>query len=113
MSAIEIIVTAFTALVGALGGGSLLFFRQNKTAKKIENESNQAAEWKKLYDESKSDNAEKEKKIDGLYDEIKELRSEITSNAKRIAELEVENTRMSIYKCELPGCKLRKPPTGY
>ena len=113
MDWISIVASSVSAVVGALGGGSLFLVRQNKTAKKIENEAAQSAEWRKLYDEVKQELHERDEKIDRIYDEKKELRNEMHSLSTRITELEVELTKSQIYRCEVAGCPKRQPPTGY
>lgn len=113
MEWINVIVSGAAAIIGALGGGSLFLVRQNKTAKKIENEAAQSAEWRKLYEEMKLEAKERDGKIDRLYDEMKGHRDEKNAMAKRITELESENTKGRIYRCEVAGCPRRQPPTGY
>lgn len=113
MDWLNIVISGVAAIVGAIGSGSIFFVRQNKTAKKIENEAAQSAEWRKLYEEMKTELSERDSKIDRLYDEIKEHRNEKNAMSKRITDLEVENTKSRIYRCEVAGCAKRQPPTGY
>lgn len=113
MDWLDIVLSGVAAIVGAIGSGSIFFVRQNKTAKKIENEAAQSAEWRKLYEEMKTELLERDSKIDRLYDEIKEHRNEKNTMSKRITDLEVENTKSRIYRCEVAGCAKRQPPTGY
>ena len=40
-------------------------------------------------------------------------RDEKAQKSIRIAELEVENAKLKLLKCEVPSCLNRKPPTGY
>lgn len=107
---ITAIVSAISTLVVALGGGSLLYHKQNKIAKKIENESSQSAEWRKLYDEMKGELQSKDNKIDELYDERKKYDADIADLRKRITDLEIMLKGERIYRCELMDCKNRKPP---
>ncbi len=113
MDWISVIMSSIAAVIGAMGGGGIFLIRQNKTAKKIENEAAQSAEWRKLYDEVKAELHERDEKIDRIYDEKKVLRNEMHNLSKRITELEVEQTKNCIYRCEVPGCKKRQPPTGF
>ena len=107
---ITAIVSAISTLVVALGGGSLLYHKQNKIAKKIENESSQSAEWRKLYDEMKGELQNKDSKIDELYKERKKYDADIADLRKRITDLEIMLKGERIYRCELMDCKNRKPP---
>lgn len=107
---ITAIVSAISTLVVALGGGSLLYHKQNKIAKKIENESSQSAEWRKLYDEMKGELQNKDSKIDEFYKERKKYDVDIADLRKRITDLEIMLKGERIYRCELMDCKNRKPP---
>ncbi len=113
-------------IVGALAGSlsTFAFFPQVRKSKILENEATQSEEWKKLYDEERSmreadlkawseERSHLLEKIDSLYDQIKQHRDEKAEMAKRIAELEVTNTRLTMLKCEVVNCPNRKPPTGY
>lgn len=113
MDWLSIVTSSIAAVLGALGSGSIFLVRQNKTAKKIENEAAQSEEWRKLYDEVKAELHERDGKIDRIYDEKKELRNELHELARHITELEVELTKSKIYRCEVPGCAQRQPPTGF
>ena len=102
--------SAFSAIVGAIGSGSIFYVRQNKIAKKIENEASQSSEWRKLYDEMKGELQSKDNKIDELYDERKKYDADIADLRKRITDLEIMLKSERIYRCEVTGCKNRKPP---
>ena len=107
------IISAVVSLVGAFGGATLLFYRQNKVSKELDNEAKQSDEWRKLYEMEKDEVNDLNKKIDTLYDEIRKHRDEKNTMAKRITELEIDNTKSQIYRCEVAGCARRQPPTGY
>lgn len=106
---------AVAVISGVLAGGvsPFLFFRQEKDARSLDNEAKTSAEWKKLYEEEREERKERDVKIDHLYEKINTLRDDKTELAKRIAELEVENTRLKLLTCEIPSCPKRKPQTGY
>lgn len=120
---IEMILTSAIGLI--TGAGSiLLFFPQIRRSKILENEAKQSEEWQKLYQEQCDERREerlryeerikqKDETIDKLFEDITRHRDEKAEKSKRIAELEVENTRLQLLKCELPKCINRKPPTGY
>lgn len=109
---IEIIVAIVS---GLLAGGltPFLFFRQNKEAKEIENETHQSDEWHKLYEEMHTELKERDAKVDSLYAEINNQRDRKAELSKRITELEVENTKLKLFMCEVPSCPKRQPKTGY
>lgn len=75
----ETVFTFITGLVGALTGaaGSFLFYRQNRKAKEIENESSLAAEWEKLYREQRSIVEANSAKIDDLVKQVTSLKAEV------------------------------------
>lgn len=107
--------TIIVAVISLIAGGlsSFLFFPQLKREKNIENESKQSDEWKKLYEEEKAMLAECNAKIDTLYETISNQRDAKADLANANAELRVENTRLCLLKCEVPGCAQRTPPTGF
>lgn len=89
---------------------SLLYYRENKKAKQIENEKSIVDEWqgiaserKSRCDELKTSLDHKDHKIDELYKENAELR-------KRSDRLSSANTALSILKCKNIACGKREPP---
>lgn len=89
---------------------SLLYYKENKKAKQIENEKSIVDEWqgiaserKSRCDELKESLDQKDRKIDELYKENAELR-------KRNDKLSSANTALSILKCKVIGCDKRQPP---
>lgn len=120
---IEVIISSTVSLILGIGS-TLLFYPQSKKEKNIQNESKQSDEWRKLYEEQSEELKgerkrhedhiiAKDQKIDSLYCEISRHRDEKAEKSNRIAELEVDNTRLCLLKCEVPNCPNRKPPTGY
>lgn len=125
----ELILGIGGLLTGA--GGMLLFYPQVKRQKDIENrmkaaeiEVKQSEEWKKLYQEERNELlafrkehdeivAQKDAKIDELYTIISHQRDCKAELSKENTELQVEKTRLTILKCEVPNCPKRQPPTGY
>lgn len=120
---IETIITSIVSLVVGIGT-TLLFYPQTRKEKNLQNEAKQAEEWRKLYDEERNARDEDQKdwieerdrldaKIDELYLQINKHRDEKAEVIKRNTTLEVENTRLSMLKCEVVNCSHRQPPTGY
>lgn len=120
---IECLITAIVSVVTGIGG-TLLFFPQIRKSKMLENEAKQSEEWHKLYIEEKEQReadrqrwiAEREElqgKVDHFIDRVSEVRKENVDMLKTNTQLEVENTRLCMLKCEVPVCPNRKPPTGF
>lgn len=108
------IISALTTLLGILlGGGGVLFWKQDKRAKEIENEAKQSDEWRKLYERSEQDSRDKSDKIDRLYDEKKELRERFESLMAECAELKIQNKELEYQKCQRFECLKRCPPRFY
>lgn len=77
-----------TAVLGMLlGGGSVMFYKQNKAAKEISNASMLANEWEKLYREQK---AERERNSD----KISELSARVFELEQKVNRLEIENEQL-------------------
>lgn len=73
-------VSIITAVAGAIAGGGgvgLFFWKQNRAAKVIQNESALSMEWQKLYQEQKQKREQNDKEIEELRQEVAELRSEL------------------------------------
>ena len=105
------VISSFTALVGVLlGGGGVLFWKQDKRAKVLENEAKQSDEWRKLYERSDQDSRDKDAKIDAMYAEKKELRQELDRKSEEITELKLKNKELEYQKCQKFECTRRLPP---
>lgn len=72
-----------------------------------------AEEWKALYEQ-------RDKRVDELNAKIDQLYLEKETDRQRIRELQEKCQQFSLdlqaakfLKCEVKGCKDRKPPTGY
>lgn len=110
MDWINVIVAAICSIVGAFGGGSVLYFRQNKQLKNIEITHSIVTEWEKLLGEYKeqskeqSDKIDKQSdKIDVLYKNIRTLETSTNALTKKIDELEP-------LRCTVFPCAFAKPP---
>lgn len=121
MDWINVIITAIATLLGAVGGGSVLYFRQNKREKDISNELREADEWEKLYREKEAKCDAKDAKIDELRRHINSLQeerikllsergTEVQSLNCEIARLRTEMVECNWYRCEVCGCTKRRPP---
>ena len=121
MDWISTVVTAVCAIVGAFGGGSILYFQQTRKQKEIDNELKEAQEWEKLYREVATQNKEKDNKIEELRRDINNLREGkitlVEENAAKVQELLAEQSSLEIQlavakwnNCEVIGCMKRRPP---
>lgn len=68
MGVLEFISAIVGVLVGGIGG--VLFYRQTKKSKEIDNESKLAAEWEKLYREQKAITDKNSEKIGRLTEKV-------------------------------------------
>ena len=78
-----------------------------------ENITQYASEWKELYEKKEAKVHELDIKIDQLYLEKNEDRERIRDLQAKNAKLELENQALNFKKCEVRGCKDRKPPSNY
>lgn len=120
MEWINVIVAAVCGLVGAFGGNTLLYFRQNRKQKDIDNELKEAEAWERMYHEVNAQLKEKDAKIDELRHDVNNLRESkiclVEENAKEVQRLQAEKAELEIklvecnwYRCERCGCGSRKP----
>lgn len=89
--------------------------KEAAAAKKAEAENitQYAAEWKKCYEEERKVEEELNRKIDQLYKEKEQDRERIRDLQSKNVKLELENQALNFKKCEVRGCKERKPPSDY
>ncbi len=103
------ITTVITAILSALisGGGiaGVVFYRENKRARQLQNESTASAQWRELYEKSEAKVEVQSQKIETLYRANGRLRDQ---NNK----LTTENVKLAIYKCNTISCASRTPPLG-
>lgn len=103
-------------ILAVIGGGTLttlLFYPQTRKQKRIENETKQSEEWKKLYMESQEQCSAKQAKIERMYADFGLKAAADLEAQKEHAKISVENAGLRILKCEVPGCPKRDPATGY
>lgn len=116
------IETVVTAIVSMVCGNIMMFLllpqkrkseELKNTAQDIENEATQSEEWQKLYREEREKNNKLDAKIDELYGELSNVRTENSTLYEQLTEYKIDNTRLKLLKCEKPACPHRQPPTGY
>lgn len=89
------------------GGGlvGIFFYRENKRAKQLQNETSASEQWRELYLDAKEEIKTLNNKIDGMYKTIGCMRDQINS-------LLTQKAVLTMFKCETLNCPTRKPPFG-
>ena len=110
-----IVATILLPLIGAFQFYDSKKRKEAAAAKKAEAENitQYAAEWKELYEKKEAKVHELDTKIDQLYVEKNEDRERIRDLQSKNVKLELENLSLNFKKCEVRGCKERKPPSDY
>ena len=110
-----IVATILLPLIGAFQFYDSKKRKEAAAAKKAEAENitQYAAEWKELYEKKEAKVHELDTKIDQLYVEKNEDRERIRDLQSKNVKLELENQSLNFKKCEVRGCKARKPPSDY
>lgn len=96
-----IITSLVTGLITWIG--TFIFYKQKRDGMDISNEAQRSQEWRKLYEESKRDSDDKDKKID-------ELRRQINDLNRRMNDMDRTIRLNGIYRCEVMNCNKRRPP---
>lgn len=110
-----IVATILLPLIGAFQFYDSKKRKEAAAAKKAEAENitQYAAEWKELYEKKEAKVHELDTKIGQLYVEKNEDRERIRDLQSKNVKLELENQALNFKKCEVRGCKERKPPSDY
>lgn len=110
-----IVATILLPLIGAFQFYDSKKRKEAAAAKKAEAENitQYAAEWKELYEKKEAKVHELDTKINQLYVEKNEDRERIRDLQSKNVKLELENQSLNFKKCEVRGCKERKPPSDY
>lgn len=116
MEIVSIITSAVVSIVGA-SSVQLFFFRQTRkklqnenTAAELENKSKQAEEWRKLYEEERSENIKKDELIKTLYKQVDEERQRRVTSELNLAKERGVNGFLRVIKCKRFECGDREPP---
>lgn len=105
-----IITTAITGLIPSGILGSVVFYRENKRGKQLENEAKVIVEWQGIADMYKSRCEELKATVDAKDDKIEELYRNETAMRERLDKLSSRNAVLEIFKCKEISCGNRKPP---
>ena len=113
MDYLTIIVSAFCSIIGALSGGGIIYYRQNRRMKEVEVDAKQSDEWKRLYEKSDEDSREKDRKLDALYTERQQMYNQLIERDRTIARKDITIERLRFTRCDVNGCRRRRPPREY
>lgn len=106
--------TIITSLVAALipSGlvGTLIFFKENKRSRQLDNESKVIEEWKGITEVYKARCEELKATVDSKDKKIEELYIEGGAMRERLDKLSSRNAVLEIFKCKEISCGNRKPP---
>lgn len=118
---IDTIATLVSILIG---GGGLLYYKQTKRNKELENENIVITQQKELLQELKTERDEQrafyESEIKAVREsnnhkreKIEKMQSVIDEKNLQIDTLNSEVARLTVMKCEVHGCVNRQPPSAY
>lgn len=121
MTTLEIILTFIVSIVTVFTGSqSVLFYRQTKRLKALENKEKEAtidlnvsSGWSELVSELRSEKKELTDEKEKLETEYNELREKHLQTLTEKEQLLCENIKLKLTHCEIVSCPSRKPPTGY
>lgn len=105
-----IIVAAISALIPSGLVGTLVFFKENKRSRQLDNESKVIEEWKGLAEMYKTRCKELKVTVDAKDNKIEELYTNETSMREKLDKLSSKNAVLEIFKCKEISCGNRKPP---
>ena len=106
----NVIVGAICSLLGAFGGGGILFWKYNKQLKQGEVIRNQSDEWKRLYEEADQERKAKDEVIAKKDAKIDELYKAQHNDAEEKIQLKMQVQQLKWFHCTVPGCSKRRPP---
>lgn len=105
MDWMTIITAAVSTLLSGGGIAAFMYFKENKRAKQLENETTASSQWRELYEKMEQKHDALSLKVDGLYKESKFLRDQNN-------DLTTQNAVLKLWKCNKIGCTDREPPIG-
>lgn len=100
-----ILISALSAVLSGGGIAGLVFFRENKRAKQLANETTASEQWRELYEKMESKHDKLSLKIDSLFKENSYLRDQNNN-------LTTQKAVLTMYKCSTLNCTNRQPPFG-
>ena len=107
---VSILVECIVALIGALSGGGLIFFVQNKRLKEIQVQREESDEWVRLYDQSNKKCDELLERNQKISDEKMKMFDEVLKLKEEIGNLKIKVKELEVCKCVRFACTERQPP---
>lgn len=99
----ETLITSVVSILATSGVlGIVLFYRENKRAKALENEKSLNDEWLRLYNRVDERNEQ-------LSTRVTTCEEHITQLNHKVAELTLEKVKLIGLSCEVKGCPNRQP----
>lgn len=105
-----IIVALTSSLIPSGLVGTLVFFKENKRSRQLDNESKVIEEWKGISEMYKARCEELKATVDAKDDKIEELYKNETAMREKLDKLSSKNAVLEIFKCKEISCSNRKPP---
>lgn len=106
--------TIVTSLVAALipSGfvGTLIFYKENKRGRQLENESKVIEEWQGIANMYKNRCEELKQTLDSKNAKIEEMYKEEAGMREKLDKRSSRNAVLEIFKCKEISCGTRKPP---
>lgn len=123
----EIVISLIGLLGVILGGGTFVFYKQNKKLKEAEaasmekdvlakdlaNKQTANEEWITLYDEQKEYSKRLEVKLDNVNEENKELKKLLNDYRELDTKQRLLITNLNWARCEVNECAKRRPPRDF
>lgn len=121
MTTLEIILTFIVSIVTVFAGSqSILFFKQTKRLKALENKEKEqdidakaSDGWQELVAELKEEKAEMAGEKSELEKLVSDYRDKYYKAREEKEELKIQNIKLTMTHCEVVSCENRRPPTGY
>lgn len=105
-----IIMALIAALIPSGFVGTLIFYKEGKRSRQLDNESKVIAEWQGIADMYKKRCDELKATVDSKNAKIEELYKEEAVMRERLDKLSSKNAVLEIFKCKDILCENRKPP---
>lgn len=105
-----IITAAISSLIPSGLVGTLVFFKENKRSRQLDNESKVIEEWKGIAEMYKNRCEELKATVDAKDEKIEELYRNETTMREKLDKLSSKNAVLEIFKCRDISCDKRKPP---
>ena len=105
-----IIVALTSSLIPSGLVGTLVFFKENKRSRQLDNESKVIEEWKGISEMYKTRCEELKATVDAKDEKIEELYKNETAMREKLDKLSSKNAVLEIFKCKEISCGNRKPP---